>query len=108
MTTIETTVVSALKEYRDEANRRRQISKVDPVADAIEHIATDLSQRIELARLAEGEWLSVEDYAAQPDVNRTAQTVRAWIRAGQLAAKPTGRGYLIRKGEKRIVRRRTA
>lgn len=105
---VESTVRSALKEYGDEARRRRAISKVDPVADALDHVVGDLTQRIENARIADGEWLTVEDYGAQPDVSRTAQTVRAWIRAGQLAAKMTPRGYMVRKGEQRIIRRKRA
>lgn len=105
---VETEIKKATDEWKQEAQRRREISKIDPVADTLEHCATDLVQRIENARLSEGDWLGVEDYAALPDVDRTPQTIRAWIRAGQLAAKATPRGYLIRKDERRTIRRRTA
>lgn len=105
---IESTVRSAVKDYKDEASRRREISKVDPVADAIDYIAGDLVQRIENARIADGEWLTAKEYGAQPDVHRTEQTIRAWIRAGQLPAKMTPNGYLVRKGEQRVIRRKRA
>lgn len=96
---------NAAREWRKEAEERRQISKSDPVADTLEYCAGDLAKRLENARVA-GEWLTVEEYAAQPDVDVTPQTVRAWIRSGQLAAVPTPRGYKIRKNETRV--RRTA
>lgn len=105
---IEAEITRVTQEWTDEAQRRRAISKIDPVADALEHCATDLAQRIENARIADGEWVTVEGYAALPDVDVTPQTVRAWIRSGQLAARPTTKGYLIKKDERRTIRRRTA
>lgn len=108
MTIVEAEIKKAADAWKDEARRRREISRTDPVADALEHCATDLTARIENARLADGEWLTVEEYALLPDVDRTAQTVRAWIRAGQLAAKSTPNGYMIRKDERRVIRRKFA
>lgn len=105
---VENEIRRTVDEWKSEARRRRAISKVDPVADALEHCATDLTARIENARIAEGEWLTVEAYAVLPDVDRTPQTIRAWIRAGQLAARPTPRGYLVRKDERRTIRVKTA
>lgn len=105
---VESEIKRVTSEWKDEAKRRREISRVDPVADALEHCATDLTTRIENARLADGEWITVEAYAVLPDVDRTAQTIRAWIRNGQLPAKLTARGYMIRKDERRVIRKKYA
>jgi excisionase family DNA binding protein len=82
-----------------EATRRRQISAVDPVADALTHCASELGEQLRQLD-ADTALLSVEDYAAARHV--TPQTVRAWIRHGELEAVRTERGYRIR----RVARRR--
>lgn len=82
-----------------EAARRRQISGVDPVADTLGHCATELAQQL-LELEADMGFLSVEDYARLHKV--TPQTVRTWIRDGELPAVRTDRGaYQIRRDAKR-------
>ncbi len=44
-------------------------------------------------------WIGVEDYAALRDV--TPQTVRNWIRRGELKAHDSGHGYMINRNAKR-------
>lgn len=94
-------VRGAVESYRDEAKKRREISKTDPVADTLEYIAADIAERLKEAEAA-SETLTVEQYARAEGVS--VQTVRAWIRTHQLTATQTGKGYRIRKGERRVRR----
>jgi excisionase family DNA binding protein len=82
-----------------EAARRRQISAVDPVADALSHCASELGEQLRQLD-TDTAYLSVEDYARTQRV--TPQTVRNWIRHGDLEAIRTERGvYRIRRDQRR-------
>jgi len=76
--------------WAQEAARRREISGVDPVADTLTHCASELE---ELVRELDADlaMISVEDYARAHHV--TPQTVRNWIRDGELPAVQTERGH---------------
>lgn len=89
--------------WRHEAEERRRISKSDPVADTLEYCAGELAARLR-AIVAETEYLTPEEYAKLPHIKVTPQTVRGWIRTGQLAAKEGPKGYLIPKGAERVRR----
>lgn len=101
MDPIVTPFVSAARSWKQEAAKRRAISAVDPVADTLEYCAGELAERIRDAELA-NEGLTVEQYARLPHVSVTAQTVRNWIRRGQLAAVETPNGYRIARSAKRL------
>lgn len=92
----------AASSYRQEAEQRRKLSKHDPAADALEYVAADLLERARV--LADPTQLrTVEEYAAEHGVS--AQTVRNWIHAGTLEARPEGRGWRIPAGAIRRARR---
>lgn len=101
-------VVSAVqgvtRTWRDEAEKRRRISKADPIADTLDYCAGEIASRIKAVQVDNR--LTVEQYAKLPHVGVTAQTVRTWIRTGQLQAVDTARGYRIAADAKRL--RRTA
>jgi hypothetical protein len=80
--------------WQDEARRRRKISATDPIADSLDYCAGELG---ELVRQLEADtaWLTPGAYAEMHDV--TPQTVRAWIRRGELDARDAGSGWLIRR-----------
>jgi excisionase family DNA binding protein len=75
-------------------SQQRRLTTVNPPADAVEYCAKDLRALVEQLR-ANTEELTPEQYAKLHGVS--AETVRAWIRKQRLAARDTGRGYLIRK-----------
>ncbi|MBK8002408.1 MAG: helix-turn-helix domain-containing protein [Gemmatimonadetes bacterium] len=81
-----------------EAAERRRISATDPVADTLEYCAGKLLERLHSLD-QETEWLSTEDYAVMKGV--TPQTVRNWIRRGELRALRAGLGFRIRRTEER-------
>jgi hypothetical protein len=91
--------------WADEAEKRRLISKTDPVADALIYCAGEIVSRVKAVQLS-APGLSVEQYAKLPHVRVTPQTVRAWIRNRQLLAIETPKGYRISPDAKRM--RRTA
>src|SRR4051812_15568478 len=78
------------KEWASDVARRRRISKTDPAADTLEYCVTAVR-----ALIGELKWtevrLTVDEYARREGV--TPQTVRTWIRAGQLPAIETAKGY---------------
>ena len=84
--------------WQSEAERRRKIATADPVADTLDFCAGEiLTQLNELQQ--DSTWIGVEDYAALHDV--TPQTVRNWIRRGELKAHDSGHGYMINRNAKR-------
>lgn len=88
--------------WEQEAQQRRRFTAVDPVADTLDHCAGELRHQIGLCRDGLGS-LSVEDYARDEGV--TPQSVRLWIRTGQLSASKDNAGHWhIRRGAKRHVR----
>lgn len=99
-------VLSAVKgvteTWMQEVSKRRRISKTDPVADAIEYCAGEIMARVKSVH--EDNRLTVEQYAKLPHVDVTPQTVRNWIRTGQLQAIDGPKGYKIAADAKRIRR----
>ena len=91
-------VVSIASTWRTEAAERRRISALDPVADTLEYCAAELQLRAKEIEHATEE-LTPDQYARTEGV--TVQTVRTWIRHGQLQARETPKGYRIPKGAKR-------
>lgn len=94
-------VIAIAGTWRTEAAERRRISALDPVADTLEYCAAELQLRareIEHAR----EEVSPEQYARTAGV--TVQTVRTWIREGQLNARETPKGYRIAKDAQRTTK----
>ncbi len=84
--------------WQSEADRRRRISPNDPVADTLDYCAGEiLTQLGELQQ--DSTWVGVEDYAELHDV--TPQTVRNWIRRGELKSHKSGHGYIIHRNAKR-------
>lgn len=81
------------KKWKAEAGRRKKISAVDPVADAIDYCAAELEVALKDAELADA-FLTVEQYAAR--VQKSKQTVRGWCRKGKVPAERTPTGYIIR------------
>lgn len=94
-------VQHTLQSLRQRAVERRKASQVDPVADAIDYCVGELEETLTTAS-EETRLLTPAQYAAhvQPPVN--VQTVRRWIRDGELAAIDGTRGYLI---ERTAIRR---
>jgi hypothetical protein len=86
----------------DEAKNRRRISRFDPAAEALEYCAGELEARIKAVE--HDNRLTVEQYAKLPHVDVTPQTVRMWIRTGQLQAQDSPKGYKIPADAKRIRR----
>lgn len=84
--------------WEQEAKRRRQLTNIDPAADVLEHCASELRDQV-ASIAADTYYLTPEDYARAHHV--TAQTVRTWIKRGELAAVVTERGYRIRRDERR-------
>ena len=91
--------VTALAEsWREEAARRRQLSKHDPVADALVYCADEA--KVTLAPFtAPDAVLTVEQFAADQGV--TPQAVRNWIHRGELPATKTPHGYRIARAARR-------
>ena len=89
----------AARSWTAEAENRRRISKIDQVADTLEHCASELLVRVREVAAAE-ETLTAEAYAKREGV--TVQTVRTWIRTNQLQATNGPKGYRIAAGAKRV------
>lgn len=71
----------AAESYANEAERRRALSRHDPVADTLDWVAADLRVRAKTLGDPTARW-TVEQYAAEHGVS--PQTVRNWIHAGEL------------------------
>lgn len=91
--------------WHTEAERRRQVTRVEPVADTLDYNAGELEQLLskleeDTAMLTPGEFAKLH--------KTTPQTVSAWCRAGKLTgAVPKGRSWLIPRTSA-APRRRTA
>lgn len=92
-------VEGVTKGWKEEAEKRRRISRADPIADTLEYCAGELAARIKSAQSAETR-LTVAQYASRAKV--TPQTVCNWIRKGQLPAIDGPKGYLISADSKRV------
>lgn len=101
-------VRGAISDFRSEAARRRKITAVDPVADTLAHVASDLADRLRHAEHAT-ERLTPEQYGALPHIDAKPQTVRKWCRLGQLpGAEHTESGWRIPRDAKRVRAARRA
>ena len=89
--------------WKTEVAERRRISAHDPVADTLDYCAGEMTSQLK-ALESDTVWLTVEQYADLKLV--TPQTVRNWIRRGELAAHDTEKGYRIKRGEERQSKRR--
>lgn len=69
--------------WRHEVGRRRKVSGIDPIADAIDYCAAELLEAVKEAEHEEAP-LTVAEYAAL--TGKTPATVRKWIRLGRLRA----------------------
>lgn len=102
-------VVSAVegvtRTWKAEAEKRRALSKLDPIPDALEYCAGEIMTHVRAAQYGD-RGLTVDQYAKLPHVGVTPQTVRHWIRTRQLLATQTPKGYRISADAKRM--RRTA
>lgn len=79
--------------WREEVERRRAISKADPVADTLEYCAGEVEQQLRTIERAAPS-MTVDQYARAHNV--TAQTVRGWCRSEQIpGARQTPKGWLI-------------
>jgi excisionase family DNA binding protein len=103
--------ISALRtlarEMEEEAKSRRKLTPTAPdaVAEACDYWAGRAATRAEeLER--EGATLTPAQFAALHNV--TEQTVRNWIRRGELTAEPTASGYRIARSAVRVPGRRKA
>lgn len=94
-----------IKNWHQEAERRRKVTTVDPVADTIDYVAGELEtvvKRLEedTVMLKPGEFARLH--------KTSAQTVTAWCRSGKISgAEPNGRSWLIPRTAQ-APRRRTA
>jgi hypothetical protein len=92
-------------EWKGEAEKRRRVSRHDPVADTLEFCASELSENIRAVD-GPGATRTVEQYARDHGV--TPQTVCRWIRRKELEAEQTPHGYRIARSAVRRRKRRGA
>lgn len=85
-------IESAATAWREEASRRRELTKHDPVADVLDYAAADLLERLR-PLVAPDAVVTAADYARQVGVR--PQTVLGWIRRGLLHAHPGPHGWEI-------------
>ncbi len=83
-----------IEQLDEEVSRRRRISNVDPVADGIAYAVAEMKTRVATVS-APGRELSPSEWGAEQDPPVVEQTVRNWIRAGELEARVGPRGFLI-------------
>lgn len=101
-------VRGALADYGREVESRRRISVVDPVADTMEYVVRDLSERLTRAEDAT-RLLTPEQYAALPHIRVAPQSVRRWCRDGEIpGAVHAEHGWMIPAGAKRQPHRKSA
>lgn len=96
--------------WHKEAERRRQVTRVEPVADTTDYCAGELESLIQRLE-KDTEMLTPSQYAKLHKT--TPQTVTAWCRAGKITGSvPKGRSYLIPRTaaapRRRSERRKTA
>lgn len=78
--------------WKQEAEKRRSISKTDPVADTLEYCAGELAARLKAVEET-AQFLTVAEFAQRESV--TEQTVRNWIKNKRIVAIDTPKGYKI-------------
>jgi DNA-binding transcriptional regulator YiaG len=87
-------IIDLAREWREKAEQRRLVSRIDPAADALEFCAGEAIARLRSVEITKQQ-LTVEQFARLAHINVTPQTVRNWIRSGRLAAVDTIKGYRI-------------
>lgn len=101
------TVAAAMRrvaaEWQAECAHRRRVSKVDAVADALDWCARELLDRLREVD-GPGTVRTVEQYSSDHGV--TDQTVRRWIRRGELDAVRTPHGWRIARAAVRCRKSR--
>ena len=97
-------VEATSRTWREEAEKRRKISKLDPVAEVLDYCAGEISAVLRDAR-SEIEYITVDELAARERV--TPQTVRTWIRREIIPAQWGPKGYQIPK-DARVPRRKAS
>lgn len=96
-------VRSVAKAWREEASKRKGITPTDPVADTLVYCAGELEQRVVMIESDIATAMqTVEERAAVEHV--TPQTVRSWIRNGELTARRGANGYEIPREAERVRR----
>lgn len=93
--------------WDQEVERRRKITEMDPVADTLEYTASELKAEVDRLE-ADFKHLTPEQYAASKGGDVTAQTVRNWIKNGELEAVKGARGWLIPASAERRKRKPAA
>ena len=97
-----------LETWTKETERRREISRLDPVADTLEHCANEMGELLNSLENS-SEWLTPEEYALTVKPRPvSAQTVRNWIHRGELKASDSARGFIIHRSARRVRKLRTA
>ncbi len=94
-------IETGLDQLAEECRRRKGISQVDPVADGIAYATGEIRTRL-LALAAPGQELSPAEWGAEQDPPVTEQTVRNWIRAGELPARKSAKGSLVAANAVRV------
>lgn len=85
-------VSGVTRSWKQEAEERRRISKVDPIADTLDYCAGEIAARLKSVQETVRR-LTVEQFAQRHDV--TPQTVRNWIKAERIFAIETPKGWSI-------------
>jgi hypothetical protein len=98
-----TELESGLAELAEEVKRRREVSTIDPVADGITFAMKTMKLRVD-AVTAPGVELTPAEWGASQDPPVVEQTVRNWIKAGELDARETAHGYRILASTDRVRR----
>ena len=85
--------------WSKETEHRRAVSSVDPVADTLDYVSSELREKVSELRAAKA-YLSTEEYAFLNNVS--PQTVRRWIKSDQLnAMQLDDGGYRIPRNARR-------
>ena len=103
-------VKNTAEAWRRDVKKRRAVSAVDPVADTMAYCADDLLSIVEQLS-KDTEYLTPRQWAQQFPAGRrpSEQSVRNWLRTGELAGVMGSNGWVIRRGatrERRPVARR--
>lgn len=85
-------VRATAKQWRSEAAQRRKVHNPDPIAAALDYCAEELLLRVKQME-KDSEGLTVHQYARLKKCS--PQTIRNWIRRGELRAERTPRGFII-------------
>lgn len=88
--------------WDQEAKRRREYAKADPIADVLEHCASELRDQVKEIE-TDTHWLSIEEYAALH--GKAPQTVKDWMKRGWIQWATTPEGVKIPRSAKPARRR---